>query len=132
MIKTLKEIKKATDDALFACIKEAKGHTGADFKQVFGADFEFDAIPTELQQRGYEYGWYNVNKILSEKGKKTVQVKMSKDNARMNLNMTKECKEMFEKFLQDKSYNFVHTSAALMSYMDDVKSGKISVTIEVV
>ena len=61
---------------------------------------------------------------------KFVKVKMEK-TARMNLNMTQECREKYEAFLADKSYNFIHTSAALMSYIEDYESGKVKTQVEV-
>ena len=57
-----------------------------------------------------------------------IKVKFKKDNARMNLNMTRECKERFEKFLEDKSYNFVYTTAAIMHFLDDVENKEIIVS----
>lgn len=122
MIKTLAELKTATDEELLACVAEARGNTGKDFQTTFGTDYTYTCITTELTARGYVNGWYK------ERAKKVIKVKFKKDNARMNLNMTRECKERFEKFLEDKSYNFVHTTAAIMHYIDEYENKEIIVS----
>lgn len=123
MIKTLEELRQAKDEELLKCVSEAKGNTGKDFSTTFGTDYSYSAITNELTMRGYENGWH---KKVTE-----MKVKMSKENDRMNLNMTKECKEKYEEFLKDKSYAFVHTTAALMTYMDAYKKKEVKVFVEV-
>ena len=123
MVKTLEELRNATDEEILACYNEAQGHTN-DSQNTFGADYSYSMITKELQNRGYKQTWTKPKKI------KEIKVKFSKDNARMNLNMTKECKERFEKFLQDKSYNFVHTTAAIMNYLDEVERKEIKVSVD--
>lgn len=64
---------------------------------------------------------------MAEKVTKTIEVKLAKENANMNLAMTPECKERWQKFLADKGYSFLHTSAALMLYMDACKAKEVEV-----
>lgn len=64
---------------------------------------------------------------MAEKEKKIIEIKMGKDNANMNLAMTPECKEAWQKFMQNRGYSFLHVSAALMSYMDAYKAHEIDV-----
>lgn len=68
-----------------------------------------------------------VNGMAQEKGAKVIEVKMQKDNANMNLPMTPECKERWQKFMEGKGYSFVHVSAALSLYMDMYNAGDITV-----
>lgn len=126
MIRKLEDLRNATDKELLACVSEAKGHTGNDFQTTFGTDYSYSCITNELTTRGYVNGWHKVQKP------KTIKIKFTKNNARMNLNMTKECKERYEKFLSDKSYNFIHTTAAIMNYLDEVEEKEINVNIEAV
>jgi hypothetical protein len=129
MIKGLTELRTAKDSEVLACMEEVKtnGVKTQDFQTTFGTDYSYSTLASELSNRGYVQKW-----VKNKKEVKEVRVKFSKDNARMNLNMTKECKDRFEAFLEDKSYAFVHTTAALMTYMDMVEKKEIKVSVEVV
>ncbi len=129
MIKGLTDLRSAKDSEVLACMEEVKasGVKTQDFQSTFGTDYSYSTLTSELSTRGYVQKW-----VKNKKETKEVRVKFSKDNARMNLNMTKECKDRFEAFLEDKSYNFVHTTAALMTYMDMVEKKEIKVSVEVV
>ena len=129
MIKNLTDLRNAEDNDVLACMEEGKVsevNTG-DFKEHFGTDYSYTTLQRELSSRGYVQRW-----VKNKKETKEIKVKFSRDNARMNLNMTKECKERFEAFLEDKSYNFVHTTAAIMNYLDEVEKKEIKVSVEVV
>lgn len=129
MIKTLNELRMATDEQVLECVKESRGKT-KEFQTVFGTDYDYNAIVTELTRRGYVNGWYKpVAKSDENPTKKAevIEVKMSKDNACMNLNMTSECREAYKKFLEDKGYAFIHTTAALMNYMKAYKAKTVEV-----
>ena len=127
MIKTLEELRAAEDEEVLECMMEVKksGIKTADFQTSFDTGYSYTALSNELTARGYIQTW------VKPQGVKEVKVKMSKNNDRINLNMTKECKERFENFLKDKNYNFVHTTAALMTYMDAVEKKEIKVFVEV-
>lgn len=127
MIKTLEELRAAKDEEVLECMMEFKksGTQTKDFQSSYGADYSYTSLTNELTVRGYVQTW------VKPQGVKEVKVKMSKNNDRINLNMTKECKERFENFLKDKNYNFVHTTAALMTYMDAVEKKEIKVFVEV-
>lgn len=129
MIKSLVDLKNAKDNEVLQCMEEikTKGVKTNDFQITFETDYSYSALVNELTSRGYVQKWVKNKKEIKE-----IKVKFSKDNARMNLNMTKECKERFEKFLEDKSYNFVHTTAAIMNYLDEVEKKEIKVSVEVV
>lgn len=126
MIMKLTDLRNATDEAVLASMEEVKtnGVNTKDFQKAFDTDYSYTTLAQELAARGYVQKWV--------KSSKEIKVKFSKDNARMNLNMTKECKDRFEKFLADKSYNFVHTTAAIMNYIDEVEKKEIKVSVEVV
>ena len=64
---------------------------------------------------------------MAEKKAKTIEIKMGKDNANMNLAMTPECKEKWQKFMQDKGYSFLHVSAALSLYMELYNTQEVDV-----
>ena len=125
MIRTIMELRNASDPEVLACIAEVKanGVKTNDFQNYFKTDYSYSTLTGELSNRGYSQRW------VKDKPK-VVRVKMEK-TARMNLNMTKECREKYEAFLADKSYNFIHTSAALMSYIEDYESGKVKAQVEV-
>ena len=123
MITKIEDLRKASDEEVLKCYAEAQGRT-RDFQEYFKTDYSYGLIGAELQSRGYIQGWH--------KPTKEIKVKFSKDNERMNLNMTKECKQRFEKFLEDKAYNFVHTTAAITNYLDAVEKKEIKVSVEVV
>lgn len=129
MIKNLIDLRNSKDNEVLACMEEVKasGVNTKDFQTTFETDYSYSTLAQELTSRGYVQKW-----VKSKKETKEIRVKFSKDNARMNLNMTKECKERFEKFLEDKSYNFVHTTAAIMNYLDEVEKKEIKVSVEVV
>ena len=129
MIKTLNELRTAKDKEVLRCIDEIKTDniSTSDFQTRYSTDYSYSSLINELKSRGYSQKW-----VKDTKAGKELTVPMSSDNARMNLNMTRECKEKFARFLSDKSYNFVHTTAALMSYMDDVEQGRIRVNIKAV
>lgn len=130
MIKTLEELRAAKDEEVLECMMEVKrsGVLTKEFETNFGASYSYSTLVNELTSRGYIQAWVKPQEV---KGVKEVKVKMSKNNDRINLNMTKECKERFENFLKDKNYNFVHTTAALMTYMDAVEKKEIKVFVEV-
>lgn len=65
--------------------------------------------------------------MAQEKGARTIEVRLSKDNASMNLAMTPECKERWQKFMQGKGYSSLHVSAALALYMDMYKAHEVDV-----
>lgn len=123
MIKTIEELKQASDEELLKMYEEAQGDT-ASFKTNFGVDFSYSMLTQTIKDRGYVQAW-----VKKEKTKKVVEIKMSKDNASKNLNMTKECNATYSKFLEDKGYPFVHTTAALMLYMDAYKKKEIEVKV---
>ena len=125
MIRTISELRNASDREVLACIAEVKanGVKTNDFQNYFKTDYSYSTLTGELSNRGYSQHWV-------KDSPKFVKVKMEK-TARMNLNMTKECREKYEAFLTDKAYNFIHTSAALMSYIEDYESGKVKTQVEV-
>ena len=125
MIRTISELRNATDREVLACIAEVKanGVQTNDFQNYFKTEYSYTTLTKELSNRGYSQRWV-------KDSPKFVKVKMEK-TARMNLNMTKECREKYEAFLADKAYNFIHTSAALMSYIEDYESGKVKTQVEV-
>lgn len=120
MIKKLEELKKATDKEVLQCYEEAQGHTG-EFQKYFQTNYSYGMITSELTARGYIQGWH--------KPKKTVEVKMSKNNSRMNLSMTKECEQAYKNFTNKHGYAFVHTTAALMNYMSDCEENSVEVKV---
>ena len=126
MIRTISELRNASDHEVLACIAEVKanGVQTSDFQNFFKTEYSYSTLTKELSNRGYSQRW------VKDDAPKFVKVKMEK-TARMNLNMTKECREKYEAFLADKSYNFIHTSAALMSYIEDYESGKVKTQVEV-
>ena len=125
MIRTLSELRNASDREVLACIAEVKanGVQTSDFQNFFKTENSYSSCKKELSNRGYSQRWV-------KDSPKVVSVKMGK-TARMNLNMTQECRERYEAFLADKSYNFIHTSTALMSYIEDYESGKVKTQIEI-
>lgn len=133
MFANVEEIRTATNEELLKAVTESIGHTGTkkddlnSFQNYFGVDFNYANITNELTKRGFINGWYLPQ---SENNVREVKVKLSKNNARMNLNMTQECKERYEKFLEDKSNNFVHTTAAIMSYLDGYEDKSMRVFVE--
>lgn len=126
MIRTISELRNATDHEVLACIAEVKanGVQTNDFQNHFKTEYSYSTLTKELNNRGYSQRW------VKDDAPKFVKVKMEK-TARMNLNMTQECREKYEAFLADKSYNFIHTSAALMSYIEDYESGKVKTQVEI-
>ena len=126
MIRTISELRNASDREVLACIAEIKanGVQTSDFQNFFKTEYSYTTLTKELSNRGYSQRW------VKDDAPKFVKVKMEK-TARMNLNMTKECREKYEAFLADKAYNFIHTSAALMSYIEDYESGKVKTQVEV-
>ena len=125
MIRTISELRNASDREVLACIAEVKanGVQTNDFQNYFKTEYSYTTLTKELSNRGYSQRWVKDDA-------KVVRVKMEK-TARMNLNMTQECRERYEAFLADKTYNFIHTSAALMSYIEDYESGKVKTQVEV-
>ena len=124
MIKTLEELRNATNEQVLDCIKELerKKVKTSDFQQTFGTDYSYTTLVNELKSRGYEQAW--------TKKEKKIVVRADPKKARMNLNMTLECKTRYEKFLQERSYNYLHTSAALMYYMEEYMEGNITPVLE--
>ena len=125
MIRTISELRNASDREVLACIAEVKanGVKTNDFQNFFKTEYSYSSLTNELSNRGYSQRW------VKDKPK-VVNVKMGK-TARMNLNMTQECREKYEAFLADKTYNFIHTSTALMSYIEDYENGKVKMQIEI-
>ena len=125
MIRTISELRNASDREVLACIAELKanGVQTNEFQNFFKTEYSYSSLTKELSNRGYSQRWV-------KDSPKFVKVKMEK-TARMNLNMTQECREKYEAFLADKAYNFIHTSAALMSYIEDYESGKVKTQVEV-
>ena len=125
MIRTLSELRNASDREVLACIAEVKanGVQTSDFQNFFKTEYSYSSLTKELSNRGYSQRWV-------KDAPKVMKIKMEK-TARMNLNMTQECRERYEAFLADKSYNFIHTSTALMSYIEDYESGKVKTQIEI-
>lgn len=119
------ELRNASDPEVLACIAEVKanGVKTNDFQNYFKTEYSYSLLTGELSNRGYFQQWVkNKPKVVSVKMEKT---------ARMNLNMTQECREKYEAFLADKTYNFIHTSTALMSYIEDYENGKVKTQIEI-
>lgn len=125
MIRTLSELRNASDREVLACISEVKanGVQTSDFQNFFKTEYSYSSLTKELSNRGYSQRWV-------KDSPKVVNVKMEK-TARMNLNMTQQCREKYEAFLADKTYNFIHTSTALMSYIEDYENGKVKTQIEI-
>lgn len=125
MIRTIMELRNASDREVLACIAEVKanGVQTNDFQNYFKTEYSYTTLTKELSNRGYSQRWV-------KDSPKVVNVKMEK-TARMNLNMTQQCREKYEAFLADKTYNFIHTSTALMSYIEDYENGKVKTQIEI-
>ena len=132
MFANVEEIRTATNEELLKAVTESIGHTGTkkddlnNFQNYFGVDFNYANITNELSKRGFINGWY----LPSEDNVREVHVTLSQKNERMNLNMTAECKARYEEFLKDKSNNFVHTTAAIMSYLNDYEDKTMRVYVE--
>jgi len=124
MIKNLNELRTATDTELLDCVREVKGETKR-FQEIFDTDYSYTSLTDELKKRGYVQTW------TKPKQTKIISIPYSKETVRMNLAMTKECKEKYEKFLNQSPCKYVHTSAALINYIDEYMEKDIQVTIEV-
>lgn len=127
MIKTLEELKKATNEELLACYEEAQGNTG-DLKAAFGTDYSYSTLTTLMGKKGFVSGMY-IPDDKKEAEKDTFQITIQRQggNGSMNLTMTNECRERYKEFVQENGDAFVHTTAALSLYMDLCKEGRLEV-----
>lgn len=126
MIKTIEELKAATEVEINELLECFKGNKTEDFQKVTGCEFTYSTLSTELTKRGYENFWHK-----PKAKKRNFTVKMIQKPARFNLGMTPECKKAYEEFIKANGWGYVHTTAALMSYMEAYKKREIKVSIDV-
>ena len=134
MIISLDDLRAATDEEVVRCMNEFEesGVQTKDFQSSFGAGYSYTTLANELKNRGYKKVWTKQGKAQQEGDEaEMIIVRKSSDNARLNLNMTRECKEKYERYLKDKQINYIHTTAALELYMKMRKAGKVKVVMEV-
>lgn len=122
MVKTMNELKTASDKELIEMQRESLGHTGKDFAETFGTDFSYSAITQELGTRGFVQGWY---KPSSE-----VTVKLDCKNERRNLTMCTETAQRWDQMCKGSTQKNLLLSAALEHFMADYVSGAVKVRVE--
>lgn len=130
MIKTLNELRTASDSEVLACVDEIRASRvkTTDFQKTFGTEYVYPTLINELTARGYTQRW-----VKNKEGVKEIKIKPGDETEELHLDVTKECKKRYEKFLEDKSsYDYIHTTAAIMNYLDEVEKGEIKVSIEVI
>ncbi len=126
MIKTPDDLRAATDAEIEELIERFGDSLANEFKQATGCEFEYSTFAGILEKRGYKKGWYK-----PRQKKRTYTVKMIEKPDRMSLAMTPECKETYSEFLKQNGWSYVHTTAALMTYMEAYKKRHIKVSIDV-
>lgn len=126
MIKTNDELKAATDRELDELLDKIAGKPTADFQNITGCEFAYSTLSNELIRRGYVNSWHK-----PKQRKKEITVKMLKKPDRFNLPMTPECKKAFEEFVKTNGWTYVHTTAALQTYMEAYRRREIKVSIDV-
>lgn len=122
MVKTLSELKSASDRELVEMQKEALGHTGKEFPDTFGTEFSYSAITQELGNRGFVQGWF---KPSSE-----ITVKLDDKNERRNMTMCSDTAQRWDKLCKGSTQKNLLLSAALEHFMDDYASGAVKVRVE--
>ena len=121
-MKTIEELKQASDDEILKMYDDAQVHT-TDFQKQFSTNFSYASLISEIKNRGFVNGWYKPVDV------KDVYVPLTKETGRLNLGMTPDTKTRYEKFLGDKDYNYMYTSAALNMFMDAYNAGEININI---
>ena len=119
MIKTLDDLRNADVQELLQMYDQAQGTT-KDFQSNFSVEFSYTTLTGEIKSRGYEQKWQKASNHI---------VKLSATD-RLNLSMTKNCKEKYAKFLKDKTCPYIYTTAALESFMDAYNNRTIDVTFK--
>lgn len=130
MIKTLEELRNATDEEILACTGELKNHS-KDFEATFKTDYSYGTFTGELRARGYVIGWHKPSNKSDECKQYDLpnDLPISDNKVSLTLNVTKECEEKYEKFIANKMFDYLHNTLALEKYMEDYESGKIKVSI---
>ncbi|MCH5338504.1 MAG: hypothetical protein J1E03_06975 [Acetatifactor sp.] len=133
MIKTLEELKKATNEELLACWEEAQGNT-QDLKKIFDTDYTYSTLTTLMGKRGFVSGMYipgdkTGDKKEVEKDVFEITIQSQSGNGAMNLTMTNECKTAYKEFVGQTGNAYAHTTAALTLYMDLFKAGRLDVNM---
>jgi len=126
MVKTNDELKAATDRELDELLDKIAGKPTADFQSITGCEFAYSTLSNELIRRGYVNSWHK-----PRLRKKEFTVKMMKKPVRFSLPMTPECKKAFEEFVRANGWSYVHTTAALQTYMEAYKRREIKVSIDI-
>lgn len=126
MIKTTDDLRAATDTEIDELIEKFGDSKTEDFQKVTGCEFSYSAFSTIISQRGYRNGWHK-----PRQRKRNFTVKMLEKPDRLNLAMTPECKEQYSKFIKENGWGYVHTTAALTSYMESYKKRHIKVSVDV-
>lgn len=128
MVKTIEQLRKASNDELKAYYEEAQGDT-KNFQKVFETEYTYSTLTAEMKARGFVSGMYiPSDKTEVEKEVFEIEIQRQGGNGSMNLTMTNECKERYKEFVGKYGDAFVHTSAALMLYMDLFEAGRLQVT----
>ena len=126
MIKTTDDLRAATDAEIDELIEKFGDAKTEDFQKTTGCDFAYSTFTTNLERRGYKNGWHK-----PKSKRRTFTVKMLEKPERLNLAMTPECKEAYAKFIKENGWGYVHTTAALTSYMEAYKKRHIKVSVDV-
>lgn len=130
MVKTTEELRNpeiVSDEQLLQYFDNAQGHT-KEFQQFFDVDYSYTMLRTVLEERGFVDGWHRpVDKQKEEKEVFQITIQRQGGNGSLNLTMTNDCKERYKQFTDENGDAFVHTTAALMLYMDLCESGRLEV-----
>lgn len=127
MVKTIGELKKLSNEELLAYYEAAQGDT-KNFQSIFGVEYSYSVLTTEMGRRGFVSGMYIPNNS-KEPEKDTFQITIQRQggNGSLNLTMTNECKARYKQFVAENGDAFIHTTAALMLYMDLCENNRLEV-----
>lgn len=126
---TQNDLKNMPDSKLLEWVKNAKGHTGSDFKEVFGTDFGYGVLTNELKSRGYVNGWYKEGAmVVTEKSTEFIYLEDLTEHGqtvKTSFDIGKETLERWRKTISPIAHKSRILEIALLRFLDALDSGEL-------
>ena len=127
-----KEVCQSMNDSeLLNLVNKATGHTGKDFGEFMNCDFSYSFLTTELKNRGYINGWYNLSQITPPQKEAIIKMRKSdEETTRQSYMVDTSIAAEWKEFNKHVPYKTVTIGWAMKRFMDDYNSGRIKFELE--
>lgn len=129
------QLQAKKDAELLAMVSTAAGHTsGTAFKQKMHCNFSYSFLTDELRRRGYRTGWYKADDTPINNGQRPETITLhrpEKEGKRLTLTVSNTTAEEWHALIASVPFKQIVADEALERFMQDVKTGRIKLEVEI-